>query len=182
MENKTRVSLTPLDVCTLMACETVSMLDAAPDPLKSAAELRSAMTAFAVVRGLGKEGAPLLAWVDAEIDSAKRFAESGEDSPHLVDPDRLLAVPDAAEQLEVVWMLFGTAIKEECTPQERTLLWNAAITLTEIGGLDDLILTATPSMVSSRANALREELTEVRAALEIDAEPPVAPAVQQTVQ
>ncbi len=50
--------------------------------------------------------------------TSKRFAESGEDSPHLVDPDRLLAVPNAAEQLELVWMLFDTAMMDECTPQE----------------------------------------------------------------
>ena len=181
MEHKTRVPLTPLDVCTLIACEAVSMLDAAPDTLRSAAELRSALTAFSVIRGLGKEGAPLLAWVDAEIDSAKRFAECGEDSPHLVDPDRLLAVPDAVEQLELVWMLFDTAIMDECTPQERTLLWNAAHTLTEIGGLDDLILTAKPPTASSRANTLREELTEVRAALQVSVEPSAGPVVQREI-
>lgn len=181
MEHKTRVPLTPLDVCTLMACEAVSMLDAAPDTLHSAAELRSALTAFAVVRGLGKEGGPLLAWVDTEIDSAKRFAESGEDSPHLVDPDRLLAVPDAAEQLELVWMLFDTAMMDECAPQERTLLWNAAHTLTEIAGLDDLILTAKQPTMSSRANTLREELADVRTTLQIGVEPPAGPIVQQEV-
>lgn len=181
MGNKPRVPLTPLDVCTLMACEAVSMLDAAPDTLSSAAELRSALTAFAVIRGLGKEGAPLLAWVDEEIDSARRFAESGEYSPRLVDPERLLAVPDAVEQLEVIWMLFDTAIMNECAPQERTLLWNAAHTLTEISGLDDLILTANRPTASSRANALREELTEVRAALQVGVEPQVGPAAQQEV-
>lgn len=181
MENKTRVPLTALDVYTLMACETVSMLDAAPDTLSTAKQLRSALVTFAVIRGLVEEGGPLLAWVDEEIDGAKRFSETGEESLHLVDPDCLLAVPDAADQLEVLWMLFDTALKDECTSQDRTLLWNAAHTLTEIAGLDDLILTAKPPAVSSRANALREELTEVRAALQVGVEPPVGPAAQQEV-
>lgn len=179
MEATNRAPLTPLDVCTLMACEAVSMLDAAPDTLETAAELRSALIAFAVIRGLDEEGSPLLAWVDEEIDSAKRFVETGEDSPHLVDSDRLLAVPNAAEQLEVVWMLFETAVMDECAPRERTLLWNAARTLTEIAGLDDLILTAQPSAVSFRANTLQDELTDVRAALQNSIERSAGPVGQE---
>ena len=170
METKNHMSLAPLDVCTLMACETVSMLDAVPDTLNSAARLRSALTVFAAARELGREGGSLLAWVDAEIDSAKRFMECGEDADRVIDPDCLLAVADAAEQVDVIWMLFETAVTSECEPRERRLLLDAARMLTEIAGLDDLLLTAAPPAVSPHARELREELAEVRSALQASAE------------
>ena len=115
--------------------------------------------------------------MDAEIENAKQFAADGKDSPHLIDPNRLLPVPNAAAQLDAVWMLFEAAA-DECETGSRQSLLSAARMLTDMGGPSDLLLTAKqPSKVLSAA-ALQSELADVRAALQTAMEPSVECAAQ----
>ena len=170
--------LSPIEVCTLMAHEAVALLDVVDnDTLDAAADFREALKVFSSAHGLDEDGETLLAWIDTEIENAKRFAASGEDSPHLIDPDRLLPVPNAAAQLDAVWMLFEVTADERKTGSRRSLL-HAAHLLTDMGGLDDLLLTARkPDKVLSAA-ALQSELADVRAELQTDMEPSAEAATQ----
>ena len=178
MKTNNSVPLSPIEVCTLMAHETVALLDAADDSsLDAAQEFREALKVFSAAQGLDKDGDTLLAWVDAEIESAKRFVANGEDSPHVIDPDRLLPVPNAAAQLDAVWLLFETAA-DECETESRQSLLNAARMLTEMGGLDDLLLTARQPNKALIAAALQSELDDVRTALQTAMEPSMDTAAQ----
>ena len=170
--------LSPIEVCTLMAHETVALLDAADDSsLDAAQEFREALKVFSAAQGLDEDGEILLAWVDAEIESTKRFVANGGDSPHVIDPDRLLPVPNAAAQLDAVWMLFEAAANEYDAESRQSLL-NAARMLTEMGGLDDLLLTARQPKKVLNATVLQSELADVRTALQTAMEPSVEAAAQ----
>ena len=178
MKMNNSIPLSSIEVCTLMAHETVALLDAADsEALDAAAEFREALKVFSAAQGLGEDGETLLAWVDAEIENAEQFAAGGGDSPHLIDPDRLLPVPNAAAQMDAVWMLFEAAA-DECETGARQSLLSAARMLTDMGGLSDLLLTARqPNKVLSAA-ALQSELADVRAALQPAMEPSVETAAQ----
>jgi len=172
MKTKNRTPLTPVEVCTLMAHETVSMLDAAgPGALDAAAELRAALAVYSAQQDLGEDGEALLAWVDAELDGAKRFAADGTDCPRVIDPDRLLKAPDAAAQMDAVWALFQTAVRYVWGHQDQKKLLDAARMITEMGGLDELVLAVEPSEDALDAAALRRELEDVRAAFQEGPEP-----------
>ena len=155
MKANTRSALTPLDLCTLIAHETVSLLNADAEALDSALRLRTGLDVYAAASELGKEVIPLLMWIDREMDT-----------PHLISPDRLLPVPDAAAQLNAVWMLFQPAVN---APEDyRQTLLETARTLTEMGGLEDMLLTTKiPAAGFVSVEDLRTELEDVRVALHL---------------
>lgn len=165
MKAETRTTLTTLDLCTLIAHEAVSLLITDADALDTAAQLREGLSILAAANGLADDAGDLLAWIDHEMASAQRFNDTGKDTPHLVDPDSLLPVPEAAAQLNAVWTLFQTAVDQ---PQEqRRILLNTARTVTEMGGLEDMLLTTNiPAVGFLSAEDLRVELEEVRTALQ----------------
>ena len=178
MKTNNSVPLTPIEVCTLMAHETAALLDAADsEALDAAAEFREALKVLSAAQGLGEDGNTLLAWVDAEIENAKQFAASGEDSPHLIDPDRLLPAPNASAQMDAIWALFEAAADERKTGSRKSLL-SAARMLTDMGGLSDLLLTVRQSGKVLDAATLQSELADVRAALQAAMEPSVETAAQ----
>lgn len=165
MSETNNLHLTPTEVCTLMAHETVSLLESA-DTLETASLCRTAIEAFCRMRELGETGEALLIWVDMELEGAKLFATEGKDSLHLIDSDRLLKVPDAEAQLAMIWSLFEAAAMAGCGLDSRRVLLNAARTFTEMGGLDDMILTIPqPAMVLDSA-ALQTELADVCSAIQ----------------
>lgn len=167
MKTETRTALTPLELCTLIAHETVSLLSADADALNTAAELREGLIILAAAKGLSADAGDLLAWIDREVEIARQFAATGKDAPHPVDPDSLLPVPDANTQLDMIWALFQAAV-DQPQEQRRTLL-NTARTLTEMGGLEDMLQSANgPAVGFLTAEDLRAELDEVRAALQAE--------------
>ena len=95
MKPETRIALAPIDRCTLIAHETVALICTDADALESAVQLREGMAIAASAAGLDEETAPLLCWIDREVESAREFAATGQDTPHLIDPDLLFPVPDA---------------------------------------------------------------------------------------
>ena len=133
--------------------------------LETAAQLREGLTVLAAAKGLTDDAGDLLTWIDREVESAKQFADTGTDAPPLIDPDSLLPTPDAATQLEMILALFQTSV--DLPQEQRRVLLDTARALTEMGGLEDMLLTASaPSADILTAEDLRMELDELRSALQ----------------
>ena len=167
MTPETRTALTPLDLCTLIAHETVSLLSADAEALGTAARLRDGLTVLAAAKDLTDDASDLLAWIDREVETAKQFSATGKDAPHPIDPDFLLLTPEAASQLDMIWILFQAAVDQP--QQQRRVLLDTARTLTELDGLENMLLSAkAPDSGILTAEDLREELDKVRAALQTE--------------
>lgn len=165
MKPKNKTPLTSLDLCILLAHEAAALLNADAEAVDSAIQLQEGLRIIAAANELENEASPLLAWIDWEVESAKRFIAGGEDTPSLIDPERLLLVPGAATQLDAVWMFFQTSL--ELQRDQRHILFNAARMLTEMGGLEDMLLrTNIPAAGLLTAESLRTELEDVRTALQ----------------
>ena len=162
-----RIYLTPTEVCTLIAHEAVVLLDTMESEVPSCvSEFRTALETLNVVHHLGSDGQALLSWLDAEIASAERFAADGTNLPNLIDTCQLDTVPDAVTQMGLVWTLFSTAAREECAPEQRQALLNTARSVTEMCGLDDLLLTTLRPNTAKLADGLHTELDDVHAAFQ----------------
>lgn len=165
MENRERPPFTPTDLCALIAHETAAILyDAGTDGIPSTETLREGLTVLASA-GRVSDISVHLAWIDSELHSAREFERTGRDTPHLLDPDRLNAVPDASIQMEAVWEIFRAAVRMPVQRDRRAML-ELAVTLADMGGLAD-VLPGTPLPEGPRltAAALRAELAEVGEAL-----------------
>ena len=92
MKPETRIALAPIDRYTLIAHETAALICTDADALGSAVQLREGMAIAASVAGLDEEAAPLLCWIDREVESAREFAATGQDTPHLIDPNLLFQI------------------------------------------------------------------------------------------
>lgn len=167
-----RIYLTPTEVCTLVAHEAVVLLDAVETEVPSCvSEFRTALETLNAVHHLGSDGQALLSWLDAEIASAERFAADGTNLPNLIDTCQMDTVPDAVTQMEVVWALFGAAAMEGCGPEQRRALLNTARTVTEMCGLDDLLLATLKPNTAKLAEGLHDELADIRDALHTSTAP-----------
>ncbi len=162
--NKTNAG--PMDFCNLIAHETAALLyDADGDALNSASELRAGLAAYANVCGLGDEVSAHLAWIDSEMEGARCYADTHEDTPHLLDPDQLLRVPDAAMQVELIWGLFRAAVRARDAAARKTML-ELARTITDMCGLADMLPHGKESGSHVAAyEDFKMELDEVRSAL-----------------
>ena len=165
MRPENRTPLTPIDLCTLIAHETVALLNADPDAAETAAQLREGLQIVVAANGLTKGAGLLVTWVDWEMACVQQFAKAGIETSPLLHPDRLLPVPDAYAQMDVIWLLFQTAV--ESAPEHRRTLLETARTVTEMGGLEDMLLTTKiPAVGFLSAEDLRAELEDVRMALQ----------------
>ena len=159
----TQTHFTPTEACTLIAYEAVSLLNTVETQLPQCVqELRTAVEAFSGIHDLGKDGEALLEWLDMEIAAAQRFVDDGVSLPNLIDMERLDMEPDAVAQMDLVWLLFGTAAKEECRPEQRQALLGAARAVTEMCRMDDLLLDTVKPNVAKLAKGLRAELDDIR--------------------
>lgn len=173
-----RTYLTPTEVCTLVAHEAVILLDTVETEVPSyVSEFRTALETLNAVHHLGSDGQALLSWLDAEIASAERFAADGTNLPNLIDTCQMDTVPDAVTQMEVVWALFGAAAMEGCGPEQRRALLNTARTVTEMCGLDDLLLATLKPNTAKLAEGLHDELADIRDVLHTTPEPSTAPTM-----
>lgn len=165
MKNENRTPLTLLEACTLMAREAVSLLEGGEDALDSGVEFREALALLHSMQDLGDGGA-LLAWVDHELESVRRFAKTGERTESLVKLDAPLPLPDPAMQLDAVWMVLGTAAQGSLTEEQWQTTLNAVRSLTEMDGLEDMILcTSVPAGGFLTDGALQDLLESVQSAL-----------------
>ena len=165
MRSEKRTPFTPVDLCGLIAHETAAMLyGVGADSVPSAGAMRAGLETFAAAGGV--DVSAHLAWIDNELESAREFERTGRDTPHLLDPDRLNAVPEAAIQMEAVWEFFRTAVRLP-DQRKRIALQELAVTLADLGGLSDVLLgTPLPEGPRLTAGSLRAELEEVRTALQ----------------
>lgn len=166
MRSEERTPFTPADLCGLIAHETASMLyGVGADSIPSAEAMRTGLETFAAAAG-AVDVSTHLAWIDSEMESAREFERTGRDTPHLLDPDRLNAVPEAVVQMEAVWEFFRTAVRLP-GQRERIVLQELAVTLADLGGLSDVLLgTPLPEGPRLTAGSLRAELEEVRTAIQ----------------
>ena len=158
--------MTPMDLCNLITHETVALLYGADgDGIDTAEELRDAMKVYAAACGLEDDVSVHLAWIDSVLACARQFADTGEDTPHLLDPDRLIITPNAAMQVELLWSIFRAAVGE-WDAQKRKSLLELAIMVTDMGGLEDKLLYGEePSDHSATCEDYQRELEEVQTAL-----------------
>lgn len=102
MRSEERTPFTPVDLCGLIAHETAAMLyGVGADSIPSAEAMRAGLETFAAAAG-GVDVSTHLAWIDSELESVREFERTGRDTSHLLDPDKLNAVPEVAMQMEAV--------------------------------------------------------------------------------
>lgn len=168
MRSEERTPFIPVDLCGLIAHETAAMLyGVGADSIPSAEAMRAGLETFAAAAG-AVDISTHLAWIDSELESAREFERTGQDTPHLLDPDRLNAVPEAVVQMEAVWEFFRTAVRLP-DRQKRIALQELAVNLADLGGLSDVLLgTPLPEGARLTAGSLRAELAEVRTALQTE--------------
>ena len=171
MKNESRTPLTLLEACTLMAREAVSLLEGGEDALDSGTELREALALLHSTQDLGDGGA-LLAWVDHELESARRFAKTGERTESLVTLNTPLPLPDPVMQLDAVWMILRAAAQGSLSGEQWQTTLNAVRSLTEMDGREDMVLcTNVPAGGFLTAGALQDLLKSVQAALTQNQQP-----------
>ena len=165
MKSENRIPLTRLEACTLMAREAVSLLEGGAEALDSGTEFREALALLCATQDLGDGGA-LLAWVDAELESARRFAKTGERTESLVKLDAPLPMPDPAMQLDAVREILQAATQRQPTPEQWQTALNAARMLTEMDSLEDMVLgTTVPNGGFLTTEGLHRQLADVQTAL-----------------
>ena len=166
MKSENRIPLTLLEACTLMARETVSLLEGFDEVPDSAIELLDALAMISTAQDLGDGGA-LLAWVNAEMENTKRLAKTGELSPSLVKLDTPLPMPGPDMQLEAVCVLLqAVAARRPCTMEQWETMLGAVRILTEMDSLEDMVLGAmVPAGGFLTTEGLHKQLTDVQAAL-----------------
>ena len=161
----TQTRFTPTEVCTLVAHEAVSILDTVQTEIPQCVrECRTALEALTTVHDLGEDGETLLDWLDTEIANAELYVTDGRNLPYLIDMTCLNPEPDAAAQMDLIWALFETAAQEECGPEQRQALLNTARTVTEMCGMEDLLLTL-QSNGTTLAAELNDEMDDIRTAM-----------------
>lgn len=176
----TQTRFTPTEVCTLVAHEAVSMLDTVQTEIPQCVrECRTALEALTTIHNLGEDGETLLDWLDTEIANAELYVTDGRNLPYLIDMTCLNPEPDAAAQMDLIWALFETAAREECGPEQRQALLSTARTVTEMCGLDDLLLATLRPNGTKLAKGLNTELEDIRAALQASTAPRIGTAQQE---
>lgn len=139
MNNEKQMPLTLLDACTLLARETVPLLEGFDQIPDSAVSLRSALALVNSEQDLGDGGA-LLAWVDAEMESTKHFAETGEQTESLVRLKTPFAMPAPAMQMDAACILLKAAAQRHPTLEQWQTVLDAVRLLAEMDDLEDMIL------------------------------------------
>ena len=139
MKNEHQTSLTILEACTLLARETTSLLGGFDEIPDSAISLRNALALVGGGQDLDDGGA-LLAWVDAEMENTRRFAETGKQTESPVELNPPLTVPDPDMQLDAACTLLKATARRKPTEEQWQTMLEAVRLLAEINNLDDLVL------------------------------------------
>ncbi len=165
MKRENQTPLTLLEACTLVARKAASLLEGGEEALDSGIKFRETLALLHSSQDLGDGGA-LLAWVDHELEHAKRFAKTGERINSLVRLGSPFPMPDPAMQLDAVCEILKGVVQEECTQEEWQAAQNAVQMLTEMDDLEDMVLTGkVPAGGFLTTGALQDLLRSVQAAL-----------------
>lgn len=166
MKNENRTPLTLTEACTLLARETVSLLEGDVIVSPSAAGMRDTLAMISGTPDLADGGA-LLAWVDRELEATRRLVETGEKTDSLVNLPTPLPLPDPAMQLDAVWTILQATARQDFTPEQWKSAVDAVRCLTEMDGLEDRFLnTFIPEGGFLTAGDLHDQLEQVQAALQ----------------
>ena len=104
--------------------------------------------------------------MDAELESARRFAKTGERTESLVKLDAPLPMPDPTMQLDAVREILQAATQQQPTPEQWQTALNAARMLTEMDSLEDMVLgTTVPNGGFLTTEGLHRQLADVQTAL-----------------
>lgn len=180
MKDENRTPLTLLEACTLLARETVSLLESS-DQIPTCIDGLMTTLALASSSQTLDDNGVLAGWVCAEYTNAKRFAETGERTESLIKMNTPLPMPDPAMQLDAVREILQAATQRQPTPEQWQTALNAARMLTEMDGLEDMVLdTMIPDGGFLTTEGLRKQLTDVQAALRISDRTPQAMRPVQT--
>lgn len=182
MKEENRTTLTLLETCTLLARETVSLLEGFDEVPDSAIELLDALAMISTAQDLGDGGA-LLAWVNAELENTKRLAKTGELSSSLVKLDTPLPMPAPDMQLDAVCVLLqAAAAHRPCTMEQWETMLGAMRILTEMDSLEDMVLgTMVPAGGFLTTEGLRKQLADVQTALVENQKRSVAETAKQAM-
>lgn len=161
MNNENRMPLTILESCTLLARETVSLLEGSDLLPASAVSLRNALALVC-----GEQGSELLVWVDAEMENTKRFVKTGEQTKPLVKLDAPLPLPAPDMQLDAICTLLKAAVQRRPSQEQWDAMLDAVKALTEMDDLHGMILDAkVPAGGFLSAQELWTLLDSVRASI-----------------
>lgn len=167
MNNEKQTLLTLVDACTLLARETVSLLEGLDQIPDSAVSLRSALALVNSEHDLGDGGA-LLSWADAEMENTKHFAETGEQTESLLKLKTPFAIPAPAMQMDAVCILLKAAAQRHPTLEQWQTMLDAVRLLAEMDDLEEMILDAkVPSGGFLNVQELRTLLDNIQAAIEV---------------
>lgn len=161
-----KTKMAPMELCGLITHETVDLLQCSgKDGVSSAIAMRTGLVAFAAANELSSSIDAHLAWIDNELEQVNP-PDGTEGVQRLREADADLLTPDPATQMDVVWMLFQTAVK---SPQrrERNALLELAQTITAMSGLEDTLLE-TAEEDTQLFEHIQAELDEVHQALHGD--------------
>lgn len=166
MNSEKQTPLTLLDTCTLLARETVSLLEGVDQLPDSAVSLCRALIQINGKQDLGGGGA-LLDWVNTEMENFKHFAETGEQAESLVKLKTPLAMPAPDMQMDAAWLLLKAVAQQHPTLKQWQAMLDAVRLLAEMDDLEEMILEAkVPSGGFLSVQDLRTLRGSVQAAVE----------------
>lgn len=167
MNSEKQTPLTLLDACTLLARETVSLLEGVDQLPDSAVSLCRALIQISGKQDLGDGGA-LLDWVNTEMENFNHFAETGEQTESLVKLETPLAMPAPDMQMDAAWLLLKAVAQQHPTLKQWQTMLDAVRLLAEMDDLEEMILDAkVPSGGFLSVQDLRTLLNSIQAAVEV---------------
>ena len=166
MNSEEQTPLTLLDACTLLARETVSLLEGVDQLPDSAVSLCRALILVSGKQDLGDGGA-LLDWVNTEMENFNHFAKTGEQTESLVKLETPPAMPAPDMQMDAAWLLLKAVAQQRPTLKQWQAMLDTVRLLAEIDDLEDMILdTKVPSGGFLSVQDLRTLLNSIQAAVE----------------
>ena len=167
MNSEEQTPLTLLDACTLLARETVSLLEGVDQLPDSAVSLCRALIQISGKQDLGDGGA-LLDWVNMEMENFNHFAETGEQTESLVKLETPPAMPAPDMQMDAAWLLLKAVAQQRPTLKQWQAMLDSVRLLAEMDDLEEMILDAkVPSGGFLDVQELRTLRGSVQAAVEV---------------
>lgn len=180
MKNEIRTPLALTEACTLLARETVSLLEGDVIVSPAAVGMRDTLALISGTPELADGGA-LLAWVDRELDATRRLVETGEKTDSLMNLPTPFPLPGPVMQLDTVWAILQATAQQDSTPEQWQTAVDAVRCLTEMDSLEDMFLNGfIPQKGFLTAEDLRNLLTQVQTALQAESPEPAPEEMKMT--
>lgn len=166
MNNENKVSLTLLDACTLLARETVSLLEGSDLLPGRAVNLLDALFVICGNQNLDDGGA-LLAWASMTMENTKRYVKKGDRAEPVVKLKTPLSMPAPDMQMDAVCLLLKAVAERRPTLKQWQTMLDAVRIFMEMDDLEEMILDGKiPYGGFLKVQELRTLLDSVQAAVE----------------